>query len=231
MKKITLCIPYYNRVDLIAETLAYPLTDDRIDEIIICDDVSPEEDLKKLMEVVCDMPKVKVYKNAINYHILHNKRNAVTFAKNEWVYLLDSDNQITKETIDVIYRYNWDSNMIYQPVKAAPEFDYSEFSGALIFINSLKDFIDKPLFPVLLNTGNYFFNRETYLSAYKYDSKARAADVICQNYNHLINNRIIFVVPDLIYQHRVHSGSSFLAEADKNMDMSRFWMEKVKQLQ
>ena len=43
-RKISVVIPYYNRSDLIKETLAPLLIDNRIDDIVLCDDRSKPDD-------------------------------------------------------------------------------------------------------------------------------------------------------------------------------------------
>lgn len=230
-RKISVCIPYYNRNELVKETLAYPLQDDRIDEIIMCDDVSPDEDYHKLLEYTWDLKKIKVIRNVRNWHNQHNKRNAISFAKNEWCVLLDNDNVIDKDFVDKLFEIKqWESECIYHPSWAAPNFDYRKFNGELIVKENVKSFASENIFVTLLNTNNYFVNRDEYLKVYNYDSNVRGSDGIYFAYNWLKAGNVIYIVPNMVYQHRVHPGSEFLREKDSNMQKIYYWLEQVKQL-
>lgn len=231
MRKITISIPYYNRSDLVMETLSYVLKEDRIDEIILCDDVSPDNDYYKLLNNVSKFSKVKVVRNVINHHVQHSKRNAISFSKNEWVIILDNDNVIGKDFIDKIFDIKeWDSKTIYHPAFAAPNFDYRQFNGDVITKENVSKYTEHKIFMTLLNTNNYFVNKKEYLRVYKYSRDCRGADGIYNNYNWLKAGNKILVVEDLEYFHRVHPQSEFLREVNSNMKLIYYWLDKVKQL-
>lgn len=231
MRKISICIPYYNRADMVMETLAYPLSDDRIDEIILCDDCSPIEDYRKLIKNTKGLQKIRIVKNVRNWHNQHNKRNCLSFAKNEWVILLDNDNIISKDFIDKLFQIeSWDKNTIYHPAFASPNFSYKQFNNQIITKESVSGYCSHNIFVTLLNTNNYFVNKEEYLKMYQYDKAVRGADGIYFAYNWLRGGNKIHIVEDLQYYHRVHNGSEFLHERDSNMKLIMMWLEKVKQL-
>ena len=52
MNKITITIPYYNSFKYIEDAIRIPLFDDRVDEILICDDHSTDEQYNQLLERV-----------------------------------------------------------------------------------------------------------------------------------------------------------------------------------
>lgn len=231
MRKINVCIPYYNRADMVMETLEYLLIDDRIDEIIMMDDCSPIEDYYKLIENTWNMKKVKLVKNIKNFHVQHNKRNAISFSKNEWCIILDNDNQINKDFVDKLFQIeNWNKNIIYHPACACPTFDYRQFNGQTITKENVNKYCDYPIVMTLLNTNNYFVNRDEFLRVYQYNSEVRGADGLYNSYNWLRVSNGIFMVHDLIYQHRVHIGSEFLRERDGNMQKAYYWFDQIKQL-
>jgi len=229
--KISVCIPYYNRADMVMETI-HPLHgDSRIDEIILCDDCSPEADFKKLLENTYGLPKVRIVKNTVNHHNQHNKRNALSFAKNSWVLLIDNDNVFGKDFIDTLYSLgNWDKTTIYHPSFASPTFDYRMFNGHLISRGTVSRYCNENIFVTLLNTNNYLVNRDEYLSSYQHDPTVRGADGIFFAYHWLKRNNTIHIVPDLTYFHRVHEGSEFLRESDSNMKLIYLWLQKVREL-
>lgn len=229
--KISICIPYYNRADMVMDTINAVYNDPRISEFILCDDCSPTGDYKKLLANTSGMKKVKIYRNVVNFHVQHNKRNALSFAENDWVILLDNDNVIDTAYIDRLYKLReWDPNIIYHPSMAAPNFDYSEFANIHITRDNAPAFAPKNIFVTLLNTNNYFVNKKRYLSVYQYNSECRGADGIYNAYNWMNNGGAIFVLPDHPYKHRVHESSAFLAESESNMKLIYYWLEKVKKI-
>ena len=75
---ISVGIPHYNNSDYISDAIDPLLDDDRISEIVICDDKS--NDLNKLEEIIIkyNNPKIKLFKNDINLGCYHNKLNTVS---------------------------------------------------------------------------------------------------------------------------------------------------------
>jgi len=225
---ISACIPYYNRSDMVMETIKPLLADDRIDEIILCDDRS--DDINRLLTITAGLPKIRIVRNVINHHVQHNKRNAISFAKNEWCIIVDNDNIIGSDFIDKLFEMRWNPKVIYHPAFAAPNFDYRLFNNKDITRINVKEFCSKNIFMTLLNTNNYFVNRDEYLRVYKYDSSVRGADGIFFAYNWLSAGNTIHIVRDMQYFHRVHDGSEFLREAKTNMELIYYWLDKVKTL-
>lgn len=228
-RKISFCIPYYNRATLVMETLKYPLVDDRIDEIIIVDDCSPQTDYEQLVKNTYSYSKIKVYRNVQNFYVQHNKRNCIYFAKNEWVITFDNDNVLDKSFIDKIFAFKeWDSKVIYHPSFAAPHFDYRIMEGIYIDRKTLRECCKHNIFVTLLNTNNYFVNKDEYLNVYQYGKEIRGSDGIYNSYNWLKAGNKIHIVPELTYQHRVHDSSVFLSETQSNMEKIYYWLEQIK---
>ena len=230
-RNISIVIPYYNRADLVMETLAYPLTDDRINEIIICDDCSTKEDIEKLLKNIEGLPKVRFVRNVVNHHNQHNKRNCISFSKNEWCLVFDNDNTFNKDFIDKLYSFKkWDIDTIYHPAFAAPHFDYRMFNNELITKENVHTFCVHDIFVTLCNTNNYFVNRDEYIRRYKHDKSIRGADGIFYAYNWLDSGNKIKIVENMEYFHRVHDGSEFLREEKSNMKLIYNWMDKLKNI-
>jgi glycosyltransferase involved in cell wall biosynthesis len=229
--KITVSIPYYNRADLVMETIRPLMNEDRVDEIILCDDCSPEDDFDKLLRNTEGMDKIKIVRNIKNFHNQHNKRNALSFAKNEWVLLLDNDNVAQQDFFDKLFALDyWEPDTIYHPAFAAPTFDYRQFNDETFTKKNVRHFAHHPIFMTLLNTNNYLVNRDEYLRKYRYDKTVRGADGIFFMYNWLNEGNKIYIVPDMQYFHRVHDGSEFLRERDSNMNLIYHWINEVKKL-
>lgn len=229
--KISISIPGFRRPQLTMEAIAYPLSDDRISEVIITDDFSPIEEYHELWELTKDLPKIKLIRNVKNQFIQVNKRNAIFFAKNDFVFVIDNDNILDKDTIDKIYAIeNWDPNTIYQPAFLAPNFDFRQFNGMKITRGNVHEFCEHQIFLTLCNANNFFCNRDAYLRSFEYKPDCKGEDSIFNFYNWLKNGNKVFVVPDLTYFHRISEDSVFLSEVDETMKRVCMWFENVKQL-
>jgi cellulose synthase/poly-beta-1,6-N-acetylglucosamine synthase-like glycosyltransferase len=231
-RKLTVAIPYYNNSKIVMETLHPLIFDDRIDEIIICDDVSPDEDFHQLLTNIKGLPKIKVYRNVKNMYVQQNKRNAISFAKNDWVVIMDNDNVADRNFFNRLFGIlSWDPKVIYHPAFASPNFDYRKFNGEVIIKQNVKDFTAHNIFVTLCNTNNYMLNKAEYLRVYHYDSSIRGADGIYNFYNWLLAGNSVYIVPDLTYFHRISETSAFLSETDSNMKLIYYWLNKLKELQ
>lgn len=154
MNKITVAIPYYNSFKYIEDAIRIPLLDNRVDEILICDDHSDDSqyydllvkvgELNNGVEISYDVnaslmnenhgtcqtvvnsltavnvgkqaKKIEVIRNNINIGGFRNKYHVVSQAKNEWVYLLDSDNFLVECSIPALYNLpKWDEQICYCP--------------------------------------------------------------------------------------------------------------------
>jgi glycosyltransferase involved in cell wall biosynthesis len=218
---ISLCITTYNRTDLLFESFAQVLDDPRISEIVIMDDHSDS----KIYEAVCkrienlsreyNTRKIFMYRNDTNMDCYRNKREAVSKASNEWVIILDSDNVITKSYVDKIFGSTiaksdtWIPGCIYQPSFARPHFNFSDFSGVVIFKSTVHEFMGIPSFETMLNAMNYFVNRDEYLRVWDGSIDPVTSDSLYQNYRWLEAGNSIYVVSGMEYEHRVHDGSHY----------------------
>jgi glycosyltransferase involved in cell wall biosynthesis len=212
--KISLAISTYNRFQFLQEFLVGFTDTPNIDEIIINDDCSADyEQLKQL-----DFPgKVKIYQNSTNLGALRNKIQAVSLCTNEWVILLDSDNTIGPGFIGKLMEigngYGFSKKTIYCPEKAWPNYVFTKFKNLLITKRNVLKYIDDLDFQILLNTGNYFFNRDKYLEIAQRiepDYNPYGCDVIYFNHLWLLEGYTMYVLENLEYEHRVHDESFYL---------------------
>ena len=164
---ITLCIPTYNRNEMVINSFSEIIDDKRINEIVIMDDCSDIEiynsmclNLKKLND-----GRIKVYRNDINKRAFMNKLSSVEKSTNDWIILLDSDNKLTKNYIDSIPN-NLEDNVFYIPSHAicdSPYLNYQKHSDKFFDINDYKKISHSD--EIMLNTGNYLFNKKTYIES------------------------------------------------------------------
>lgn len=222
MHKISIAIPTYNSSEFIGNTFKYVLNDSRIDEIVINDDGSFDfDDLKAVVDSF-QSKKIKIFSNEVNKKAFENKAIAVEKCSNKWVVLLDSDNIITKNYIDTIYSLVWDSNTIYCPSDAKPLLDYTCFAGQTVHKGNLADFVKHKKAFAMLNDGNFFFRRDSYLRAFNEmpkDSYLSILDVLYFNTHWILQKNTIEIVDNLSYFHRHHKNSFFMKNKEKSADI------------
>ncbi len=223
-RPISVAIPHYNNIKFMNKTLELLVEDERINEIIIMDDLST--DIKQLRVLISNLntSKIKLYENKKNLGCYHNKITAVSKCSNDWCILLDSDNYIEKSYLDRIYDIEeWDKKTIYSPDRPitfpgvpSENLDYRKYSNKYISKDLyLRDFNDIK-FQCLLNTCNYFLPCKEYVKCMNEGFKKNNRDIIdCLDSavlftDWLINNNRIKVVKNLSYYHRLHSDSNYI---------------------
>jgi glycosyltransferase involved in cell wall biosynthesis len=209
---ISLCIPTHNRTGLLFDAFREVVADDRVSEIVIVDDASDDEIFTTVAWFCKDIEKVKLYRNEKNLDCYRNKREAISKATNEWVIIFDSDNVITKSYIDRIenlYVAGLNQNTIYHPSFAEPNFNFTTYEGLLFNKDNVSRYMHDGTFQTMLNAMNYFVNRDEYLKVWDGSVDPVTSDSIYQNFNWINSGGSIYVVPELKYMHRVHSGSHY----------------------
>lgn len=201
---------------MLVESFTLILEDPRISEVIISDDGSNDQTVRWVKDCIYH-PKVKVYWHTENSGMSRNKAESVRLASNKWCIVFDSDNVIDPEYIDALYNHTWDPEVIYCPSFASPQFDYREFNSLKFDKKSVKRYMKKRMFECLLNTCNYFVNREKYLEVYQHNPTMKGTDTIWFNYLWLKAGYSFYVVPGMHYFHRVHDGSGFMEDVSYNM--------------
>lgn len=206
--KVSLCITNYNRTDLLFESFAQIINDDRISEIVISDDCSNFDLFEAVVEKCKGIEKVQIFRNETNLDCYRNKKKAVELATNEWVILFDSDNILTTPFIDSIFNQLWHTNpkyrsVAYAPDFARPHFDFRALDGKLIDKTNIASLLDTGNCSTMLNAMNYFVNRAEYLRVWDGSIDPVTSDSIYQNYRWINGGNSIFVVPGLEYEHRV----------------------------
>lgn len=228
---ISLCITTYNRYELLMESFAQVLDDDRISEIVIVDDCSTDEIYQKIEAATKDMTKVHLYCNTQNLGMSLNKKRAIEMASNEWVIIFDSDNVIDTGYLDALsIPPGIGRRVIYCPSFAKPQFNYGRYAGQYIDATTAAQLMLHPMGECIFNTCNYMVNREEYLKVYEHNPEMKGTDTIWFNYLWLKAGNSFYVVPGMQYYHRVHEGSGFLADCDYNMRKAKEVKELIKQL-
>jgi len=220
---ITLAIPSYNRSHYVIESFLRVLDDYRITEILIVDDCSLESEYSKLESLISSFKdhsafsKIRLIRNEKNLGSFFNKKKCVDESKNEWVILLDSDNSIDVSYLDSLTNKN-NLNFLYTPSHAkcsSKLLDYRKYSNEIIDRNKYKRILNQERnlsWDCILNTGNYFFNRNTYLECINkeeilVDSFAADAFYLIYLWMKNIEDAKLEVVSGMEYDHRLHEQS------------------------
>jgi glycosyltransferase involved in cell wall biosynthesis len=205
------------------------LDDPRIAEVVISDDASDDETVRWIKNNI-HHPKVKVFWHSENVGMSRNKAESIRLASNDWCILLDSDNIIDSSYIDAIFQCVWNPEVILCPNFDRPNFDFTEFTSLKFDRKTVKRYIKKGRFEILLNTCNYFVHRDQYLEVYQYNPAMKGTDTIWFNYNWLKRGKSFYVVPGMQYEHRVHDGSGFMADMDYNMKKAKELKRMIERL-
>ena len=228
----SLCIATMDRFDtFLVKYLPEYINNQHIDEIIITDENG--NDVDKIRVIFPNNNKLVLIKNDAKLGPFLNKLKACSYAKNEWIALMDSDNFASDNYFITAKKYIDDvigdqKNIILAPSKARPNFNYSHLSGFIykkgLFDknNALEQQIKQPsntCSTTLMNTGNYIINKHlinnlNLTNEHNNISLSCSCDVIYMNtllFEQLDLN--LHVVPNLEYDHVVHNGSIYMQTA------------------
>lgn len=237
---ISIAITTYNRSDLTIEVFSKVYDHPLVSEICIVDDASEESHWNRLLELIDAHPasqKINVFRNEKNLGMSRNKAAAVSKAKNEWVVLFDSDNVLYPEYLDAFNgllnrmpEVEHHEHIIFCPSVAEPDYDFTNLPCTINRINA-KNLIQDKMFRILLNICNYIVHRDNYLSAYEYDETIKESDTIHFNHLWLKKGGVFWIVPNMKYYHRRHSGSGWLnGDHSYNLKKAAELQEKIKNL-
>jgi hypothetical protein len=217
-----------NRFDnFLFKNLPRYLENKYINEIIITDENG--SDAKKIEENFPNNPKLTIIINETTLGPFKNKLKVCSFAKNDWIALIDSDNFADVDYFKIAQRYIENnlidgSNVILSPCEAS-EWNFKHLSGIIFKKNT---FNENKLYElnnrksnntaginILHNLGNFIINKQLInrfnLNMVKDVDYSDSCDVIYFNYllyKHFDLN--FHVVPDMKYEHICHDGSIYL---------------------
>lgn len=212
---ITLAIPTYQRFVQAFKLFQTCYHIPEISEIVIVDDCS--DDYERFKSYL-NFPKLKLFRNGQNLGATLNKIEAVRRSESEWVALIDSDNLIDEAYIGCMIGNFADPKTIYCPAQALPNFDYSQFIGKVIDIDYMRANRDNERLWTLLNTGNYFVNRNAYIEAAKLiDTSVNWKSFECQYFNIMwLLNGGKFEVVNTYYQHAYSEDGQYMKYAHES---------------
>ena len=240
---ISLAITNYNRSDLLIESFISVIDNKNIDEILISDDCSDIGIYNKLEDLLKELnnKKIKLIRNKENIKPFFNKYEAIKNCKNDWAILLDSDNKITNDYIQKVTNIiNKNNDTIYVPQILMREgfvgWNYSSFANVILNKTNIKDLLNPKDYQksmnieTMLNTGNFFVNKNTYISTIKHSKIEQdlfTNDASYFSYLWLKNEKNIMVLQDLQYYHRIHDGSWYLNNSQKCSENTKIILQRI----
>lgn len=246
MKSISLAIPFYNTSKYFLDCTQHAIDDDFVSEILISDDCSDDiqyHSLKQNIEKSKNNNKIKLIKTDVNIGGFNNKYYIVNNSINEWIYLLDSDNCMTNKTLKLIQSIeNLNSNICYCPEKLMlyydghlPHqeviynfgFDYIGLNEIKILLKNHTEWVDW-----FLNTGNYFFNKNSYLKYLKehFEGDVKntfAGDAIATSYYWFKNGGKFKILKGFEYYHRLRPESYWNTCGINSMQSVNHYKSKI----
>ncbi len=218
----SLCIPTMNRFDdFLIHNITKYLENNLIDEIVITDENG--KDIEKIKHHFGENnPKLKLFKNEHRLGPFMNKLRACSYAKNEWIALIDSDNFADEDYFITSKKYietniqQHEKNVILSPIPNIPDpnLNFSILEGIIYKRGSFprSHYFE---YTILMNLGNYVINK--YLIDHldisnetRNIQNSSTCDVIFMNtllFEQLDLN--FHVVPELKYTHVIHDLSIY----------------------
>lgn len=214
--KYSLCLTNYNRYEMLIRSFEQVKNDDRIDEIVICDDNSDELTFASLWQWFLKEDKVTLIRNHENLGMYRNKMKVLSEASNDWCILFDSDNILDKSYLDALDKIgHLDNKTVYMPEFARPKFSFTKFAGKTFDRTNMGDLMNDPMGNVCMNTMNYVINKNNL--PYKYNPEVKGCDSLWINYLLLQNGYSFHVTKGMQYEHATSADSEFLKHCDYNM--------------
>jgi glycosyltransferase involved in cell wall biosynthesis len=215
-QNISVAITHFNRDNILYKSLFNILFDNMVSEIVILDDGSDDKSFEKLKKELkkINCKKIKLFRRGDNIGVLKTKIEVISLCSNNWVILLDSDNTITKRYLKTLKKMSeWDEKKIYTPEIAWPYFILTSLTKELVSFDSVRNHNTNTMY-LLLNMGNYFLNKNPFLTIMHKYSKTKngyvtSYDVMFANYIWLKEGNSIKCQKRMAYFHRVHTGSNW----------------------
>ena len=238
--KVSVAITSYNTNDYIKKAVDIFLNDNFFDEIIIQDDCSE-------VPPNINHPKIKMEINNQNLGAFKNKYKAVNNCKNDWVFLLDCDNNVDKKNIDTLKNsiLSFSKNTLYFPnslhlVNISLDekldkkiVDYS-FITAPISMKDANNFLSNShqIFEWFMNTGNFCLFRNNFLKVMKnlYESNEHnllEADAFVFFYEWLKSGLYVDIIHNFQINHILRKDSYSHSTGNKNKNSLEFYKNKI----
>ena len=239
MNKISLAIPFYNNSQYFFDSIKYAIHDNFVDEIVVVDDHSNLDEYGNLIHLVKNLnsSKIKVFRNEKNLKAFRNKYETVSKCNNDWIYLLDSDNYFSEDSLNYLKEIDLNSNLCYLPSRlllSSGETVEYQFEEDLIGIVESKKHLklQTKYMDWILNMGNFLINKNRYLSSLENANCDESlnllhADVFAFSYYWFLSGGKYKIVNGLSYHHRLRENSYWHLCGKKSQESVDYYTQKV----
>ncbi len=223
---LSIAIATMKRWSFLKETLPQMLDRPEVGEVILSDETG-EDAAAVAASPFANHPKLRVSVNDRVLGIYENKLKAAKMATLPWVAILDSDNLFPENwffTIsDALEKYQGQPMIFasaeFQNVDIVTSESSSpckHFSGLVLDKTTWNTVFQKPLWNFLLNDGNWVVPKDAIavLPTTVKSSDVLAADAIFMLKEWICAGYTIWYLPDLVYIHTRHPGSSWVQTAE-----------------
>ena len=262
MNKISVAIPTFYSSKFISQTIESLKNDSIINEIIICDDSENAIEFKALKNTVSKLLEnteinLNITKNSKNLGGFKNKYSCIEKVSNDFVYQIDSDNIANPKSLKAISNFKLatlDNSILYLPSKIYLFNKYKNErlfkpSNNVVYLKNTKvvnpqevrdillnnkKFVKSRNIGWLLNTGNPFVNKQSYLEYLKpglsRTESTLAACSIALVYYWLNSGNSISISKFLSHYHRLRNDSYFVSRGDIAMKSIDYFKEQIKSI-
>lgn len=223
--KISLCIPTMDRWSFLKDVLPDYINNHYVDEIIISDENG--NDCDAIFRTYGAHSKIRLFSNTKRLGAFLNKQAAVSYAKNKWVCVFDSDNFAPLSYFRAAMKALNDESTVYVPSRLLPykgtgEFDNRKFIGRTIGLSDIASFESET--EILLQGGNYICAKDFFMKAlpsYGLEDQCSGLDALYKSILFLKHEGKLQVVKDMEYHHAIHDGSITIQSLGPSFELNK----------
>lgn len=224
MAKVTVCIPTYNRAEILPYAVNSVLNQTYGDfELIICDDASPDHTPQVVAQ--WDDPRIRYLRHPQNIQRSRNMRSGYEAATGEYFIKFDDDDALTPEflaktvavldsqpTVDFVCTDHWVINSRNQRDLAATQANSAKWGKDRLALGIIPNLVTETFEHQSLQVGSTLFRR-TSLAAV--DFMRFEADG-CEDFDLLVRLAIAghrgYFIPEPLMEYRFHGGQTSLRQ-------------------
>jgi glycosyltransferase involved in cell wall biosynthesis len=224
MAKVSICIPTYNRSDLLKYAIESALNQTYTDfELIICDDGSNDN----TSEVVAQWndPRIRYIQHPLNIGRSQNMRSGFEAAIGEYFVKFDDDDALTPEflektvskietdpTLDFVCTDHWIIDRQHQRIESATRENSAKWGKDKLQKGIIPDLLTETFVYQSLQVGSTLFRRSALADIDYMRSQADG----CEDFDLLVRLALAgkqgYFLPELLMEYRIHSGQTSLKQ-------------------
>ncbi|WP_008313340.1 glycosyltransferase family 2 protein [Leptolyngbya sp. PCC 6406] len=237
MPKVTVCIPTYNRAEILPYAVNSVLNQTYGDfELIICDDASPDQ----TSEVVAQWqdPRLRYIRHPQNIQRSRNMRSGYEAATGDYFVKFDDDDALTPEflaqtvavldqhpEVDFVCTDHWVINARNQRDEAATQANSAKWGKDRLTHSVIPDLVTETFEHQSLQVGSTLFRRSSLEAV---DFMRFEADG-CEDFDLLVRlalaGQVGYFIPERLMEYRFHGGQTSLRQDIHFLSAKLFCLE------